>query len=132
MESRFDKLEAVLNKIVDYLEKGKNPVISSLVMPIPKQVEILSNEETSFQNSPNWNNPNGNPISTSTPANIRKNSTYQQPTMEIPTQSTCKSDPTIRLRTRFDKLESLIANLISKINNNFPDKEQITIDFNLL
>ena len=62
LETHFDKLEVVLNKIVDHLEKGKNPVTSLPSTPIAKQAEIPSNEELPFQSLLSWNNLNSNPV----------------------------------------------------------------------
>ena len=132
LETRFDKLEAVLNKIVNHLEKGKNPVVSLPTTPMPNQNEITPNEELSLQNPINWNQFDSNPIGMSTPANNGKNLFYQPMMTETPAESSNEKDLILSLRTRCDKLESLAAKLITQMNNNLSDEEQITIDFNTL
>ena len=68
----------------------------------------------------------------STLANIEENFFYQSSTMETSSQLTIENKLIVSLYTRCDKLESLAAKLISQMNNNLLNEEQITINLNSL
>jgi hypothetical protein len=132
LESRFDKLETALNRIVNHLEKGKFPTFTEPATPNASGIEAVLNESPAYQNPKNWSNFSSSPIGLSTSANVEENSSYQLFTTEASPHIINNNIFAQELQTRCDKLEALATKLIMQMNNNLPEEEQITIDFNSL